>query len=79
MDTLEQHRLWSGEISAIANAFKKSQILFTAFESGIFELLEHPVSAQEIATALNWSERGATMLLGGLLSLDLITLSDGKY
>ncbi len=79
MDTLEQHRLWSGEISAIANAFKKSQILFTAFESGIFDLLEHPVSAQEIATALNWSERGTTMLLGGLLSLDLITLSDGKY
>jgi SAM-dependent methyltransferase len=79
MNPIEQHRKWSGDVSQLANAFKKSQILFTAFEAGIFEHLEEPATAGEIAQALGWSERGIALLLGGLLSLNLVSLSGDRY
>ncbi|NLN93192.1 MAG: methyltransferase domain-containing protein [Candidatus Hydrogenedens sp.] len=79
MDSLEQHRKWSGEISNLANAFRKSQILFTALEAGVFDLLEEACTAKEIAHKLQYSERGISLLLGGLLSLELITLTGDRY
>lgn len=79
MDSLEQHRKWSGEVSNLANAFRKSQILFTAFEAGIFDLLDEASTAKEIAQTLQWSERGISLLLGGLLSLELVTLTGDRY
>ncbi len=79
MDNLEVLREWTGTISNIANAYKKSRILFTALKAGVFELLESRRTAAEVAGENGWSERGAAMLLDGLVALDLIEKSDKHY
>ena len=79
MQDLDLLREWTGHVSNIANAYKKSQILFTAFDAGIFDLLESERSAADVASVLGWSERGTGMLLDGLLALDLVRKRDGRY
>lgn len=79
MQNLDVLREWTGHISTIANAYKKSAILFTAFNSGIFDLLEREAGAGEIAASLGWSERGTAMLLDGLVALELLEKHSGKY
>ncbi len=79
MEDLIQLREWTGRISSIADGYKKSRILFTAFQSGLFDLLESEQSAQDVAGALGWSERGVTMLLHGLVALELVDKHRGRY
>lgn len=79
MESLEQLREWTGRVSNIANGYKMAQILYTALNAELFELLESPKSAAEVADARDWSERGTAMLLGGLLALELVTLEDNRY
>ncbi len=79
MDDLSQLREWTGYINNIANGYKKSRILLTAFNAGVFELLEIERSTAEVAAALGWSERGTTMLLDGLLALNLVGKQGGQY
>lgn len=79
MATLEQLRVWTGEINALANGYKKSQILFTALNAGVFELLQAPANAKTVADALGWSLRGVAMLLDGLVAIDLLEKDAGQY
>lgn len=79
MENLEQVRDWTGFINNVANGYKKSQILFTAFKVGIFDVLEEERTPSEIASLLGWSERGITMLLDGLYAIELIEKKQGKY
>ena len=79
MDNLDILREWTGTISNIANAYKKSRILFTAFKAGVFDLLETPRAVSEVARDTGWSERGTAMLLDGLVALELIEKSNNKY
>ena len=79
MQHVNQLRDWSGCISNLANAYKKSRILFTAFTAGVFDLLEEEHDAGGVAAALQWSERGSAMLLDGLVALELVTKNGGRY
>ena len=79
MEDLQQLREWTGKISSLASGYKMSQILYTAFNAGVFELLDAPKSPSEIATTLNWSERGTAMLLDGLVALELVTKENNCY
>lgn len=79
MEDLQRLREWTGKVSNIANGYKMSLILYTAFDAGLFDLLESPRTAAGIAGELNWSERGTGMLLDGLVALDLIVKIDNTY
>lgn len=79
MPGIEELRDWTGVISNIAGAFKKSHILFAAFNAGIFDLLETQRSASDVAGRIGWSERGTAMMLDGLLALDLVDKSNNQY
>jgi len=79
MQDLQQLREWTGKISHIASGYKMSQILYTAFDAGLFDLLDSAKTAAEIASAFQWSERGSRMLLDGLVALELATKTDGAY
>ncbi|MCK5862882.1 MAG: methyltransferase [Candidatus Hydrogenedentes bacterium] len=79
MKDLKQLREWTGKISSIASGYKMSQILYTALNAGVFDLLDVPQPASYIAAKLGWSERGTQMLLDGLLVLELVTKTDDCY
>ncbi|HOH29439.1 MAG TPA: methyltransferase [Candidatus Hydrogenedentes bacterium] len=79
MDDLHQLREWTGYINTIINGYKKSRILFTALNADVFEFLETEISAVELAAAAGWSERGAVMLLDGLLAMNLVEKHEGRY
>jgi SAM-dependent methyltransferase len=66
-------------LEGLASGFQKSQILFTALRHGVFALLEHPQSAEDIAQAKGWSPRGARMLLDGLVAIHLVEKDEGRY
>jgi hypothetical protein len=68
-----------GQVNTIANAYKRSQILFTALEGNVFALLEQPATAAFVAGKTGWSPRGTAMLLDGLVALQLVTREDGGY
>jgi len=79
MQELQQLREWTGKVSNIANGYKMSRILYTAFNAGVFDLLETPSTAKNVAEKLAWSERGTAMLLDGLVALDLVTQKQMNY
>ncbi len=68
-----------GQVNTIANAYKRSQILFTALDGNVFTLLEQPVTASFVAEKTAWDLRGTTMLLDGLVALQLVAKKDGAY
>ncbi len=68
-----------GQVNMIANAYKRSQILFTALDGNVFALLEEPATATFVADKTGWSLRGTAMLLDGLLALQLVIKEDGAY
>jgi SAM-dependent methyltransferase len=70
---------FTAHISEMANAYKQSQLLFTAVEGDVFSLLESPTSAGSVAQARGWSEHGTTLLLDALVALGLVTKQDGLY
>ena len=71
---------FTARISEMANAYKQSQLLFTAVDADLFSLLEDPATAANIAKARDWSEHGTTILLNGLVGLGLLEKEpDGRY
>lgn len=68
-----------GQVNTIANAYKRSQILFTALDGNVFALLEQPATAACVAEKTGWNLRGTAMLLDGLVALQLVTKEDGAY
>lgn len=75
----EDVRDLAAKLDAIAEGFIHAQILFTGVRSGVFQHLGEPRSASEVADALGWDERGARMLLDGLVGLEIIAKEDGRY
>jgi SAM-dependent methyltransferase len=68
-----------GQVNTIANAYKRSQILFTALDGNVFALLEQPATAAFVAENTGWNPRGTAMLLDGLVALQLVTKENGAY
>ena len=68
-----------GQVNTIANAYKRSQVLFTALDGNVFALLEQPATAELVADKTGWNPRGTAMLLDGLVALNLVTKENGAY
>jgi hypothetical protein len=62
-----------------ATAFWKSAALFAACRLGVFDALDRPAAAGEVARRLDLSERGAAALLDACVALDLLATADGAY
>ncbi|MCX6148786.1 MAG: class I SAM-dependent methyltransferase [Candidatus Kapabacteria bacterium] len=70
----------ANEILELAAVFRKSKILLTACEIGIFTLLENNhQTSKEIAYELNSDERATDRLLASLCILDLIYKENENY
>ncbi len=67
------------QVDAISAGFQRSQILFTALRANVFSHLEEARTAEEVASALDWSPRGTRMLLDGLVALELLRKDNGRY
>ncbi|MDX9971631.1 MAG: methyltransferase [FCB group bacterium] len=70
---------YSDQVSAVATGFMRSQILFAAHEGGVFPLLETERSADEVAAALSWPVRTTRMLLDGLVAIEFVGKTGGRY
>ena len=66
-------------LDGLATGYTHSQILFTAVRAGVFDFLQEPRTAQDVARAFGWSVRGARMLLDGLVALELVAKEAGWY
>jgi len=62
-----------------APAFWQSAVLFAACRLGVFDALDTPAGAGEVARRLNLSERGAEALLDACVALELLETADGAY
>ena len=78
-DVPETTRRHIENVNALSTAFIRSQVLFTANRLDVFTLLEAPASAAEVARQRGLDARGARMLLDGLVAIDLLRKSDGRY
>ena len=70
---------FTARIAELAGAQVHAQILFTASNAAIFDLLEEPRTAGSVARRLGWSERGTRFLLNALVGLGLLRRSDDAY
>ncbi|MFP4502108.1 MAG: methyltransferase [Candidatus Hydrogenedentota bacterium] len=68
------------QLNQVARGFQHSQILFTALRNDVFSLLRTAAVPAEIAAARDWPERGARMLLDGLVAIGLVeNMGTGAY
>jgi len=72
-------REMTGQINEITTGFVRSQVLMTANALNVFAALEEPRPAEDVAQACATNPRGTRMLLDGLVALDLVTKSEGRY
>ncbi len=69
-----------GDLREISYGFRKSRILLTAFELGVFtELGDEEKSAGQIANVLNLNEQAVARLMNALCVMGLLIKSDGRY
>lgn len=66
-------------LDTLTDGYRGAQIVFEAVRVNLFEKLESPTHAEDVATATGWTARGARMLLDALVALDLIEKRDGTY
>ena len=76
MDPLQEY---STALSGIANAYRKSQTLFTAVELDVFSLLTPAAPAEHVAEKTGCSLRGVRMLLDALVAMELLWKGEGRY
>lgn len=70
----------SAEIFQTLLAYKKSALLRTGIELGVFaQLAERPSTADDVAAALDVAPRGARLLLNALAAIDVVVESDGVF
>jgi SAM-dependent methyltransferase len=67
------------QIGTLSAGFVHAQILFTANAANLFADLEESSTAEEIARKQEWSVRGTSMLLDGLVALELLEKDQGNY
>ncbi len=66
-------------IHALAEGAWAAQLLFTAHDSGVFSLLEHPATAATLASQMDWNPRATRALLEALASIGLVECIEGRY
>ncbi len=66
-------------IHEIANAFKRSQILFAAHAAGLFDFLAKEKAEPAIAAAMGWSPRGTRFVLRALAAMGLVTARGARW
>jgi len=69
------------QIDRLSHAYRYSQVLFTAYESGLLEKLSQLKggSPGQIADEVNLSEKGVARLLSTLCALKIATKNQGRY
>lgn len=63
----------------IAMGFEKSQILFTAFELGIFTKLKNPTTAQTLISEMNFNSNTMSRFLHILTAMNLLSKNGDYY
>lgn len=64
----------------LVSAFRKSKVLFTCCELGVFDALKQgPTSASELAGQLNCNPDAMERLLGAAVMIGLLTQSEGRF
>ena len=64
----------------LVSAFRKSKVLFTCCELGVFDALKQgPTSASELAGHLNCNPDAMERLLGAAAMIGLLTQSEGRF
>ena len=66
-------------VNEMATAYRQSQVLFAGLDTGIFEILEEPRTAESIAGQLQWDLRGTRIFLDALLAYGLLVKTDMGY
>ena len=68
------------EFEELLRAYRKSSVLLTAFDLGIFRALtDGPLSISQIEQQLGYSKRGIGALLTALSAMNVINISDNRY
>lgn len=75
MDT----RDFVNKLNVLARGYQHAQILFTGLRAGVFTHLEEPRTPEEVAVRTGWDARGVRMLLDGLVAVELVENSNGRY
>jgi 2-polyprenyl-3-methyl-5-hydroxy-6-metoxy-1,4-benzoquinol methylase len=66
-------------LTALATGYWQSAALIGAVELGLFDHLDHPQPASVLATRVGGQEALLISLLDALVSMDLLTRTDGRY
>lgn len=66
-------------LNLLCRGYQHAQILFTALKAGVFQHLERPRTAAEVAECVGWDPRGIRMLLDGLVAIELVASERGRY
>ena len=70
----------SAEIFQMLLAYKKSALLRSGIEMGVFaRLAQCPATVAEVADDLELSERGTRLFLNALVAIDVVDENDGRY
>ncbi len=69
----------STKIFEMADAFQSSSILFFANKEKLFDVLETPMSAEEVSNKKGWLPWKTRILLDSLVALDLLTKKNAQY
>ncbi len=67
------------ELRSLWNGFQASRVILTANNFGIFDLLQKPGTAEEIAGLIKADQRGTGILLDALTGLGLLRKRAGRY
>ena len=67
------------EFMEMANAFRISRIILTAYELGIFSLLEDKKSSPEIAGSIGTNPRATDRLLNAMTAIGLVEKNKDKF
>lgn len=73
----EQH--FAATLEELASGYQRAQVLFTALRTRIFDHLQQPRTAENLAQDLSWSPRGMRMLLDALHAVGLVEKEAGQY
>jgi SAM-dependent methyltransferase len=74
--TLNDHVV---RVNRIVSGFRLVRIYTVAREAGLWDCLDEPRTPATVAGHAHWSERGARMLLGGLLAMGLVEKQGDSY
>jgi predicted transcriptional regulator len=67
-------------IRGIANSFRESRVLLSAFELKIFTVLDkHMMTSEEVSTKINTDPRATDRLMNALCGMGILKKVKGKF